>query len=204
MIHYFIPYSTSRDLGAAYNKCAALITNPDDWICFTDGDVMFLTPDYGHQLEEIILDNSGSGLITGICNRVGNPDQLHEGVFSEDANILYHRRLALELQRTKRLQVREVKNVISGFLMLIKKSTWDLIHGAPEGRGILSIDNHISQRVLNAGLKILVMEGVYMLHFYRLDTGRHDRSHLLNIRPEDNQNPIEQKPRVKKRSRFTA
>ena len=62
--------------------------------------------------------------------------------------------------------------------MLIKKSTWDSIGGAPEGRGILAVDNTISNRVVRKGFKILLMEGVYLFHFYRMDIGVHDKSHL--------------------------
>ena len=64
--------------------------------------------------------------------------------------------------------------------MLIKKSVWKQVGGFPENTkkaNILGVDNVFSQKILDAGLEILVMEGVYVWHTYRLgDTN--NTSHL--------------------------
>lgn len=202
MVHYFSPYSCDRDLGKAYNDAANLVTNQEDWICYTDADSFFLCSDYGHQIDEITKIYPNAGLLTCLTNRVGALAQCHNGIINDDPDVRNHKRIAVQLQKEHRIETRELNGVVSGVLMLIKKSTWDLIHGAPEGRGLLAIDNHISQRVLNAGLKIHLMLGVYIFHFYRFDKGVHNKDHLL-ISDEQavalKQEPI--RPR-KKRSRF--
>jgi GT2 family glycosyltransferase len=178
MIHYLTPYSLEKDLGKAYNQAASLITNQEDWLCLLDADTAFLSPDFGHQIQEIISLNPDVGLLTCVTNRIGNLDQAYNGIISEETDILKHRQIALDLAKSKRHRVKKIPNPISGHLMLLKKATWDIIGGAPEGRGILSIDNTISNRVVRNGFDILLMEGVYLFHFYRLDTGRHNKSHL--------------------------
>ena len=63
--------------------------------------------------------------------------------------------------------------------MLFKKETWESVGGFPEERGILSVDNTFSNRMNRHGYKIAVMEGLYVLHYYRLAEGRRNKSHLL-------------------------
>jgi GT2 family glycosyltransferase len=202
MIRFCSPYSPERDLGKAYNDEMRLTPSPNDWVCLTDLDCQFLTADIGHQLQEIVNMNPDAGMLTALCNRVGNLEQCYNRIINDDSNILNHRRIALQLQKTKRQDVRELSGVISGFLMLIKKSTWEEIGEFPEGRGLLGVDNLISRKVLATGKKILLMEGVYMFHFYRLDTGIQNKEHL-NITPEQaqvtGQTPLRSR---RKRSRF--
>lgn len=201
MIFYSSPYSTDKDLGSAYNDTMKGISS-DDWMCFTDGDVMFLTSNYGHQLQELVTMYPDTGMFTCLTNRVGNLEQCYNGIINDDPNVLNHKRIALHLQKERRTDVKEMNGVISGLLMLIKKSVWDSFGGAPNGKGLLSVDNHISQRVLNAGLKIRLMLGVYVFHFYRLDVGIHNKNHLLLTEEQAvayKQDPI--RPR-RKRSRF--
>lgn len=178
MIHYSSPFSLEKDLGKAYNQAISLIPD-NDWICFTDGDTLFLTSDYGKQLQEIVDLHPNTGLFTCITNRVGQKQQCYNNTISEDPNILNHRRIALQIQREKRHQVKPLNIVISGHLMLIKKSVWKEVGGFPEGTGLLAVDNKFSSRILRAHKQILLMEGVYLFHYYRLLEGSHDKSHLL-------------------------
>lgn len=178
-IHYFTPYSLERDLGKAYNDTVKLVTDKEDWICLVDADLMFLTPDFGHQIKEIIDLYPNTGLFSCYVNRVGTKEQCHNGIISEEPNILHHRKIAIQLAKENRHKIKEIQNPFSGHLMLFKKETWDLIGGAPEGRGILSVDNTITNRMAHHGYKMLVMEGVYCFHYYRLAEGRTNKSHLL-------------------------
>lgn len=194
-IWYFKPYSLEKDLGSAYNQYADLISNPEDWLCFLDIDTMFLLHDTPVQMQEIVERYPSTGLFTCYTNRVGAKPQCLNGVANEDPNMLNLYRIALQQQTEKRYNLVQIDHVISGFLMLIQKKTWDLIHGAPVERGLLAIDNHISQRVLNAGLKIQLMEGVYLNHYYRLHKEMHDRSHLVTAE----QNPLQRVRRKRNR-----
>ncbi len=177
MIHFSSPYSQSKDLGKAYNDFMHLLKD-EDFACFTDLDTCFLTSDIGTQLQEIIDKHPNAGLFTCLTNRVGQRAQCYNGVISEDPNILNHRQIALQLQREKRHQVKPLHHIISGHLMMVQKSVWKEVGGFPEGEGLLAIDNKFSYRILKARKHILLMEGVYLFHFYRLDTGIHDKSHL--------------------------
>lgn len=179
-LHFFTPYSFNKDIGKAYNDACKLVTDSEDWICLTDGDVMFLTSDFGHQIKEIIdLHGKDVGLFTCLVNRVGTLAQCYNNTISEEPNILEHRKIALRLSKEQRHQVKEIPNPISGHLMLFKKATWEAINGFPEERGILSVDNTFSNRMVKNGYKIMVMEGLYCFHYYRLLEGRLNKSHLL-------------------------
>lgn len=177
MIHFGSPYSWNKDLGKAYNDFVKLIPS-EDWICLMDGDIMFLQSDYGHQLKEIIdLHGNDVGLFSCLVNRVGSLEQCYNGIISEDPNIINHRNIAKQLAKEKRHVIKYIPNPISGHLMLFKKSTWESIGGFPEDRGILSVDNTFSNRMVRNGYKIAVMEGVYCFHYYRMEN-RFDKSHL--------------------------
>jgi GT2 family glycosyltransferase len=179
MIHFLSPYSQEKNLGRAYNESVSLITNSEDWICLIDLDVMVLSHGIGHHLQEIINLHPNTGLFSCRTNRVGQKRQCLNGVISDDPNLLNHRKIALQLAQEKRLIVSPLENPISGHLMLFKKSTWESVGGFPENRGILSVDNTFSNRIVRKGYNILMMEGVYVCHFYRLDTGILNKDHLL-------------------------
>ena len=180
MIWYSSPFNSNKDLGKAYNDFCKIVPSEEDWICFTDLDSCFLTSDIGVQLEEIINLYPNTGLFTCLTNRVGQKLQCYNNEISEDPNILNHRQIALQIQKEKRHQVREINQVISGHMMLFKKSVWREAGMFPEGQGLLAIDNKFSFRILRSvRKKILIMEGVYLLHYYRMAEGRHNKTHLL-------------------------
>ena len=180
MVYFFSPYSFQKDIGKAYNNYVRLAPNQDDWICLTDGDLLFLQSDFGHQIQEVIdLHGKDVGLFTCLVNRVGTKSQCYQDVISEDPNILNHRKIAIELAKTKRTEIKYIPNPISGHLMLFKKETWESIGGFPEERGILAVDNTFSNRMARNGYKIAVMEGVYCLHYYRMAEGKSSKVHLL-------------------------
>lgn len=155
-----------------------LIPSEDDWVCFLDTDVCFLTSDIGHQLEEITKLYPDTGIFTSYVNRVGNRLQCFNGSPNEDPNILNHFRIAEQCQQTRRTTVIDIPEVIAGYFMLIRKGVWTRIGGCPEGIGILTVDNRLSRKILDQGLKIRLMCGVYVFHFYRLNKDIDDRSHI--------------------------
>ena len=60
--------------------------------------------------------------------------------------------------------------------MVIKKGTWnrirDEVKKACEDLQQLKVDNKISRAVMNAGLNIRRMDGIYILHYYRMVEGK--------------------------------
>lgn len=178
MIHFFNPYSFEGDIGKAYNYYASIVPNPEDWICFTDGDTSWLRPDYGHHIKQIVDQNPEAGMFTCLTNRVGCIQQCYGNRISPELNMMKHIRIANDVAAGQKLKVKPLNFIISGHCMIFKKSTWERVGGFAENIGILSVDNIFSQKILDAGLKILLMEGVYIWHKYRLETGINDKSHL--------------------------
>ena len=56
--------------------------------------------------------------------------------------------------------------LLSGVLILVKKSVWKKVGGFKEGE-MLSVDNDIHQKVKLAGEKVGLMKGIYVQHWYR-------------------------------------
>lgn len=178
MIWYFLPVSEKKNLAEAYNQYGSLVKSPDDWLVFQDRDVMYLTHDYFEIIQDTITANPQYSLFTCLTNRVGNLSQCYGNEISENPDILYHEEIASRLARENRTQVKNFHGVISGMVMIIQKKTWDYIGGAGTRPGLLGVDNHISRKIIQAGKKIGIMQGLYVLHYYRLRNGRLDKSHL--------------------------
>lgn len=177
-IYYFTPYSTKKNLGAAYNEYMRLLPHDEDYACFIDGDAMFLNPDFGHQLTEIVKRYPDAGMFTAITNRVGNRRQCYKFKISEDPNIKNHRYIAKLEKNRNPYKVSVVDYPISGHLMMIQKKVWKHFNFS-EKLKILGVDNDISIRLMDAGYKIYLMKGVYIFHYYRLEEGgRKYKNHL--------------------------
>lgn len=146
----------------------------DDWACFLDADAMFTTPDYYHQLEEIVngIESNGLniGLLTACTNRIGNVEQIVFAKDSKEANnhdIEFHRKVGKAIQKKNGLHLKKCKDPISGVVLLLPKSVWSQTTGFVDG--FLSVDNHIDYSVRNLGYDTAIMTGVYVYHWYRFD-----------------------------------
>lgn len=175
-VYFFKPYSLGKNLGKAYNQYMALLPNDEDWGCLLDGDTCFLTPNYGHQISYIVNKHPEVGMFTCLTNRVGNLPQCFRNQISADPDIRVHKRIAHQLQLENYEKVSELKGSISGLMMLIQKKTWKEFPFA--NSGIIGVDNDISRRLLKANKKVMLMEGIYMFHYYRLLEGRSFKDHL--------------------------
>lgn len=177
MIYYFVPYSTEKNLGKAYNQHMTLLPKDDDWGVLMDGDIMFLTFDWGHQIAKAIEDNPDAGIISCYTNRISKRKaQLYE---VNSPNILVHREQATRFNAQFRGSYKKISQNVSGFLMIIKKKTWKDAGKFPELKNtILDIDGLFSRRIRNLGKSIVLMRGIYVFHYYRMAEGRHYRDHL--------------------------
>jgi len=178
-IYGFIPFSHERNYGKAYNNYCRLVPNSDDWIFVTDGDMMFLTPDYEIQLKELIQKYPDTGMFTCLNNRAGTPPQIFGGKCSEDGDIRKHRKIAIQCQATARLQVENTIRSMSGYFMMFKKSTWEKVHFREVDKMILGVDTNFCHDLLANGFNIKIAKGVYVFHYYRLLEGANYRNHLL-------------------------
>jgi len=181
-IWYNIPWSSEKDLGKAYNDFMRLIPN-DDYACFIDRDAMFLTPFYGKQLIDIVNANKDCGIFVAKANRIGCQWQREPKMWDE-LDMGKHIQKATELFTTKYDECTEVStppiggNYLGGFLMLVSKKVWEKVGGFKEGIGMLGVDNELHYAAQRHNEKILLMNGVYLYHWYR--GGKAERKeHLL-------------------------
>jgi GT2 family glycosyltransferase len=177
MIYFFTPWSFEKDLGDAYNHYCSLIPNPDDWICVTDHDTLFLLPTTIPRIKKYIELYPNTGIFTCYTNRVGSKKQCYGHELSENPNILYHRDIAKKLEDTQEFNIAHIAGTISGFLMVFKKSTWEYLRFR---NGILKVDTDFSIKALRHNFTISLMKSVYVFHYYRLSEGRNHLQHLLN------------------------
>jgi len=177
MIHVLQPYSLEKRLGKAYNEAMNLVPN-NQWAILMDHDAMFLTPDAIAHVHQYTQRYPDAGIFTCYTNRLHpqSQGQLWQNTCSEDSDIRNHVRIA-EQVKAGLYGVSEIRNVIGGFCMVVKKETWEQTKFS-EDLYCLGVDNDFSRRVMATGKKVLRMDGIYMFHLYRLMNGYKDRTHL--------------------------
>ena len=176
MIHIRIPFREDKNLGKAYNDEFELCPD-DDWICFIDHDVLFLTPDAILIMEEYVRTYPRTALFCCRANRI-HPlavYQLIDPSPSGNSNFEYWMERAYNLKK-ELPKVTPIRHEVSGFLMLISKQTWNEIKFVESGRA-LGVDNEYCWRLLDAGKTILRMDALLVWHSYRFKDIK-DKSHL--------------------------
>jgi len=180
MIWFFTPYSFEKKMFEAWYRYMELVIDPGDWACMMDGDTAFLLPDFGHQVQKYIDLFPDTGLFTCYASRTANKDQLLNGVNSENTDLVFHRCQAEYCRENLFPRSKDIFKAY-GHLMVIQKKTWikirPLVKKYTQNSGLMDTDTAVSRAVRKINLKIKVMEGIYILHYYRLkDKGR---GHLL-------------------------
>ena len=163
MIYYLTPFDNQKNIGRSHNIHCACVPNSDDWICITDSDVLFLLPDTKKQISDII-ERHDFDVYGCLTNRIGSPHQQADG-FSENTDILYHKKIAQKLQKERYFDVKETKINIAGFLMVFQKKTWEKYKFSDNS---IRFDSEFTDKVMRDGGKLGVMQGVYVFHDYRL------------------------------------
>ncbi|HET8838039.1 MAG TPA: glycosyltransferase family A protein [Flavobacteriaceae bacterium] len=179
-ISYSNPFSTEKNIGRAYNEFCESV--PDgNWICLQDGDIIYLTPDWGVQIEQAINAYGNKfSLIGCLTNRLGRAIQLADGVDYNNHDMKYHHKIARQIAKENFGKVEDItkKRYIAGMFMLFPKTTWEK-HKFSENDA--AFDDTFSKAIIKGGGKLGLMTGLYVYHSYRIwsDTPRHDRKHLL-------------------------
>lgn len=180
MIHFSIPWNNDKNIGRAYNSKMRTVEH-EDWVCFLDGDAMMLDPFFGKKIQEVIDSNPEFGMFTCMTNRVGCSWQVSDSSKWNDDNIVNHRKTAKQHWDYFKTEVEDVSNVkrnkvLSGVMIVISKKTWTRIRGFKEG-GMLGIDSDVHWRCMDKGIKVGLMKGIYVYHWYR-QGDRSKKSHL--------------------------
>ncbi|MFH1231538.1 MAG: glycosyltransferase domain-containing protein [Planctomycetota bacterium] len=168
-IYYSMPWNNDQNVGAYYNSFMKLLGD-DDYACFIDGDTIFTTVHYGKQIYDIVTQNPNCRLFTAMTNRVQCKYQVVDGIDKDNNDMVYHRELGEKLFAEKYDEVQDISlkgkyEAMSGVLILIKKSLWKELGGFKDG--FLTVDNDIMWKVQAKNEKILLMDGVYLYHWYR-------------------------------------
>lgn len=182
-IWYSNPYNTQKNIGKALNEFCELVPD-DDWICLQDGDMMYLTPDWGLQIEEVVKKYGNEySLIGCMTNRLARQTQRYKDFIDDNHNILYHYEIAEKLKAEHWAEIKDVPNnnrdgLIAGMFMLFPKLVWKKIKFKENNIGF---DDAFSIGVKRIGGKLGVMTGLYVYHFYRgwSNEPKRDRKHLL-------------------------
>jgi cellulose synthase/poly-beta-1,6-N-acetylglucosamine synthase-like glycosyltransferase len=163
-IYYSNPFSIEKNIGKAYNQFCALVPNDDDWIVLQDGDILYLTPDWGKRIyDSLKKDGDKYGLVSCYTNRLSSSSQLHNGKRSNDHDVRNHDEVA---HTYNTIGIKEHRATgIAGLFMAFKKSTWKKVGGFAEDN--IGFDTDFSQRVRKHGMKIGLMTNLYVYHWYR-------------------------------------
>lgn len=166
MIRYVMPYSPTKDIADSYNEGVVGLKD-DDYICFVDGDTIFLDAAFGSKIQAVI-DEHNIEAATCYTNRVGCYWQVYDSSMWWEDDLTKHNEVTKEVWDKYGTEVKDVTNeqLMSGHFMLIKKSLWDRM-GKLTTRGMLGVDNEIHQRIKDAGATLYLMKGIYIYHKYR-------------------------------------
>ncbi len=181
VLHTFIPYSADGNLGAAYNHGMSLL-HEGDVACFIDHDAMFTTGEWFPQIERILEAHPDFSVFTAVTNRIGNPEQVCREAGKEDHDVANHRLIGRRLQTAHYSDITDIttKKPLSGVVIVVRKGAWDRVKFTD---GFLGVDNRFHKDARDAGLKVGLMKGVYVYHWYRAplpDDCLLRRSTLLN------------------------
>lgn len=178
-VFYSNPYDTDGNIGRGLNEFCEIV--PDDaWICLQDGDITYLTPKWGKQIEDVVrMHGDNYGLIGCVTNRLGRNIQ-RVGDINGHHDMLRHAQLAKEIEENHWGEVEDItdKKYIAGMFMLFPKKVWKKVGGFPENN--IAFDDAFSKAVRKKGYRLGLMKGLYVYHLYRIwsDNPSKDRQHL--------------------------
>lgn len=184
MIYFFTPYSFEKKLFEAYDAYMNLLPSDNDWACFLDGDTLFFENSFGHQVQRYTEKYPDAGILTCYSSRSAYNFMVPKDTNQNSDSILYHRKRSQEILNKYDGLVKVIDNHIAGHLMCIKKKTWKIIRSKlknlVEGANLLGVDTQISNVVRSHGMKILLMRGIYLFHYYRMAEGKSYKDHLMD------------------------
>ncbi len=170
-VFHSIPWNSDKNIGKSYNETMSMVED-NDWVCFLDGDAVHTTHFFGTYIESVIKSNPGYSLFTCYTNRVNCKWQLAPNVEWTNNDQSYHRGIGEKLWSENKTSVIDVTNLspLSGVLILIRKKSWELVGGFKEDK-MLAIDNDIHTKMKNNKMKVGLMKGIYVQHWYRGGNG---------------------------------
>jgi GT2 family glycosyltransferase len=171
MLFNFVPYADAahfKNLGWAYNRCMNLLSDTDTAL-FVDHDAMFTTGDWYRCIELALEENPSFSCLTCITNRIGRHYQKAPGIDRKSNDILYHRQAGQRFLTQHGTRVVDITNEkeLSGVVIVLRRSAWGKVKFREKPNQLLGIDNALHRDLRRAGLKIGLMQGIYVYHWYR-------------------------------------
>lgn len=177
-IYFGSTYNINKNFGLGLNRFCENVPNDSDWICIRDLDTMFLRPDTGKQIFDIVEKYKNKYQLIGcVTNRLAQPYQLYENKFSEEADIRKHIDIANNLHEKHYGEVELLNKIIAGCFMLFPKYVWKSIMFEENS---YIFDKIFSKDIMNNGGETAIATGVYQFHLYRMwsDDPINDYKHL--------------------------
>lgn len=177
-VWYSNPFRKDKNIGKAYNDfIKSLKANDEDWLVLQDGDITYLTSDWGNRVEDALsLDGDKYGLVSCYTNRLNSKWQLHEQKFSEEMDIRKHHEIAIGYNKEG---IEDFKHIVAGFWMAFQLKTWKKTGGFIEKN--IACDAIFNSQVRDLGLKVGLIRSLYVFHLYRVWADKepwNERKHL--------------------------
>lgn len=178
-IHYIQPFDNNSppNIGGAINAAILqLNADPEDWIVSMDHDILWLLSSSKKQLTEI-LTTTDFDILAPRMNRLGNDYQLILGMFGK-TDILAHINEAVARHNYHYGVVSTFTGgPLAAACMCFKVKTWKALAGFEEHS--LAFDTQFCIRAERSGMKMGIMEGIYIFHLYRMGKQVNNIDHLL-------------------------
>lgn len=162
MILCMTPFAEDLNLGKAYNEAMALLPE-DGWAVFLDHDAAWTTRRWWHQVREAIDFRPDAGAFTAVTNRIA-PRWQQVGD-KDNHDIVRHRRYGAERTRVRTLLDITDTMGFGGVVIVISKRAWSGVGGFVDG--MLCVDHRMHFALRDAGLRVYLLEGLYVYHWRR-------------------------------------
>jgi len=183
-VHHITPGRADKNLGKAINDIVKVLPD-EDWICFRDIDSFPLYHEEFFKQCQDIANEAKFDLVGCITNRIGLERQLYKGVISDNADILYHRQIAMNLFNQHGSDVSPTNQHLGGLMLMFPKNLWISLGGFEEGFIVHPdgkyFDYHFCEKAKKSGAKLGIAQGIYLFHFYRFgsDKPNYSTKHLF-------------------------
>jgi hypothetical protein len=158
------PFDVEMHVGRAYNEAMQHLP-ADAWACFLDHDVALTTREWYRQLQEAIVAFP-EGSFTAVTNRIACSWQRAHETSPDNHDMRYHRQAGrVRLGNRHLLDVTDTMGW-GGVLMCLSKRSWERAGGFVD-RGLLCVDHQMHFALRDAGLRVYLLEGLYVYHWRR-------------------------------------
>ena len=163
MIDVRMPFSTSGNLGQAYNE--AMDESKAKWVLLMDQDVLPMHPNWYSMLCKAIEIYPDAGLMTCYVSKIGSVMQQHVLSPPNVFPITAHRVFGKNLWQTSGMNATAFtvpSQHVSGCFMLVRKQTWKELNGFKNG--FFGVDWNFTKKVFASRWKIYRLNGLYVYH----------------------------------------